>query len=256
METRYPHLISQGTRRNHQWPIVVSDRPVEADTPHVFVGPGLLAPSGSLTPRGRTRIDDAIAKLAAQAKARYCVVWGPHDCTYYHADGTCRPGRQPPHGDPEIDPALLARTPLALEDCWYVELPAGCDETHICIVRQGDFVEITPGEPILVADFNTPWPDADPPLAKFRDEDGRWKLPFTLRGVTVTHADGDVLYGPIQPRNGPERIILRSPWPQDVADAFDQLAGVKLPDSIHQAAWRAVDPMAYDMAHVGVLRAA
>ncbi|MFW2852697.1 hypothetical protein ACM61V_12330 [Sphingomonas sp. TX0543] len=106
------------------------------------------------------------------------------------------------------------------------------------MMRQGDFIEISPGEPILVADFNTPWPEAEPPPAHFREADGRWTLPFAPRAVTVTHADGGALHGSIQPRIGPERITLRSPWPQDVAEAFDRIAGVMLPDSIHQAAWR------------------
>lgn len=83
----YPHLISQGSRWNHRWPMVVSNDPVpDATTPHVFIGPSLLDAAGDLTPLGREHIDARVADMASRSQARYCVVWGPEDCTYYGAD--------------------------------------------------------------------------------------------------------------------------------------------------------------------------
>lgn len=252
----YPHLISQGPRRNYRWPIAIANAPITApSTPHVYAAPGMLDSAGQLTPQGRAKINAAIARLATGSKARYCVVWAEHDCTYYFADGSRRSGRRPPRGDLEANPADMDPTPLKLENVWYVELPEGFDENFICISRLGNFVEVTPGEPILVADFTTlggPWQDSTLKLKA----NGEWKLPFRLRGVQVTSAEGDALYGPIQPRNWSERTLLRDPWPEDLVTACDKIAGAPLPASVHEAAWRAVDPVHYDMVHVGILRAA
>jgi hypothetical protein len=255
----YPHVISQGVRQNHRWPMIVSNEPVTAPfavQEHVFVAPGIVDDAGSLTEAGRRMIVRRLVDLAKRSKASYCVVWSPTSCTWFERDGRHRDGLVPPQGN--LSNPWAGRDHVApVEWCWTIRLPDGGEWSHLCVRRiTRELVEITPGEPMILADFNEPAVEGLPdPAEGMLARDGSLIPPRTYRGQTVTGIRDDwQLLGPVQP--GDEGVVLRNPWPDDVRQACEKVAGMPLPRGLTDAAWRAVDPEHPDVTYVGVQKAA
>ncbi|PCG15760.1 hypothetical protein [Sphingomonas adhaesiva] len=249
----YPHVITQGLRQNHRWMLAVSNKKTDAPgvvEDFVFVGAGYVDDAG------RRAIVKRINGRARTSRARYCVVWSPDGCTWIEGDGMLREGKTPPLGN-SADPWANASQPATVEWCWTIELPKGAEWSHICVRRiDANLVEIAPGEPMVLADFNEPdVPGLPDPAAGLLGPDGKLVAPRTYRGQPVTGIrDEWTLLGPVQPQE--DGTFLRNPWPDDVADACDAIAGMSLPRRIHNAAWQAIYPNQTDVIYVGVLKAA
>ncbi len=255
----YPHIISQGIRQNQRSAMVVSNEPVPsafAVRDYVFASPGIVDDAGGLTEAGRRMIVRRLVDLAKRSKASYCVVWSPTSCTWFERDGKHRDGLVPPQGDLS-NPWTGRAQDAPVEWCWTIRLPEGGEWSHLCVRRiTRDLIEIAPGEPMMLADFNEPALEGIPdPAEGLLAPDGSLKPPRTYRGHIVTGVrDEWQLLGPVQP--GDEGVILRNPWPDDVRQACEKVAGMPLPRRLTDAAWRAIDPEHPDVVYVGVQKAA
>lgn len=256
----YPHVITQGPHRHSRWPVLVANHatPLAADEIYAFVGHGYLTPGGGLTQLGRDAILDEMAAKARASKGRYCIVWAADDCTFLHPNGEVRHGTIPPRGDLRVADAN-DQTPIQLEDVHHIELPPGDGgpfSRHLCVKRDGRYVQISLGDPMAIADFCDYEPD--PKLAaRCRDAAGNWKLPFVWRGVSVTatDCDGRILLGPIQPQGESGTIVLLDPWPEDFEAACRKIAASPIPRNVIDRAWKAINPTDPTMLEVGVLAA-
>lgn len=255
----YPHVITRGPHRHTRWPMLISNAPVASPREtYVFIGHGYMI-GDRLTDTGRRAILSGMQEKARKSKSRYCVVWSPHDCTYLDGQGGLRDGTMPPRGDMVTD--ANDQAPIRLEDVWTIALPPRRSgqpfSSHLCVRRIGPVVEISLGAPLVLADFCDDEPDATL-VAAHHDADGRWKLPFSFRGVTVTAtgADGRILYGPVQPQGEVPSIMLRDPWPEQLEAACHEVAGRRLSMDLIDKAWRTINPEDTTMNFVGVLQAA
>lgn len=255
----YPHLISQGVRRNRRSHMVVSNTPVPPSPTLkdlVFEAPGLVDGAGAITPLATRTVISRMSRLAKTTKASFCVVWSPTSCTWFERDGRHRDGFDPPLGD-VTDPWAGRHHDARVEWCWTIELPSEAEWSHLCVRRlDRDLVEIAPGEPMVLADFDQPTaPGLPDPAAGLLAADGSLKPPRTYRGQPVVGVrDEWKLLGPVQPAE--DGTILRNPWPDDVREACERIAGIPLPRRLTDAAWRAIDPEHPDVTYVGVLKAA
>ncbi|WP_230770230.1 hypothetical protein [Sphingomonas sp. Leaf4] len=255
----HPHLIHKGVRGNRRSAIVVSNGPVGRQSTArslVFEGRGLLDAHGGITPHGRDAILARLSHLARTSKASYCVVWSATECTWFERDGRTRNGCVPPYGHVS-DPWIGRDHDVRIEHCWTITLPQGSEWSHICVRRiDRDLVEISPGEPVVLADFDEPEvPGLPDPAADMLAPDGSLVAPRTYRGQPVTGIrDQWKLLGPVQPAE--DGVILRNPWPDDVREACERIAGGPLPRRLVDAAWRAIDPEHPEVTYVGVLKAA
>jgi len=255
----HPHLISQGVRRNRRSHMVISNEPVPPSSSLkslVFVGPGLIDDAGGLTSLATRTIVSRMSGLAKTSKASFCVVWSPASCTWFERDGGHREGFDPPVGD-VADPWTGRHHNAHVEWCWTIRLPSNAEWSHLCVRRlDSDLVEIAPGEPMVLADFNEPAVAGLPdPAAGMLSPDGSLHPPRTYRGQRVSGVrDEWKLLGPVQPAE--DGTILRNPWPDDVRDACERIAGIPLPRRLTDAAWRAIDPEHPDVTYVGVRKAA
>jgi hypothetical protein len=255
----YPHVITQGARRNGRSSIIVANEPLPEPQPgraYVHVGEGYANPDGSATELGRIAI---LKKMRAQAKiskARYCVVWGPTSCTWIDGMGVCREGISPPEGD-VAEPYYYDLLDMPMEPTSWIALPGTAEPTHLCIRRLDDhLVEIAPGEPIMLAAFDDPVAEGlRDPAERLLGPDGNLVQPETFRGQPVTgiRREWEIL-GPVQPYEGGQ--ILRNPWPDDVRRACEAVAGRRLPPRIVEAAWQILHPAAAGVVPKGVHEAA
>lgn len=256
----YPHVISKGMRRNRRSPIAVSnDSIADVDRSQAFEihRPGMLDERGDLTEHGRKVIIALVSKRAKMSKARYCVVWSADDCTWFDGDGRHRDGIRPPEGEMG-DPWLNVRHNAPVEWCWTMELPNGGEWSHLCVRRiDADLVEVAAGQPMTLANFDEPdLPHLVDPMRHLVDDDGRLKAPPLYRGQRTTGVrDQWILTGPVQPVDDYNEII-RNPWPDDVREACERIAGMQLPRRLTDAAWRAIDPEHRGITYVGVQKAA
>lgn len=239
----YPHIISQGVRLNYRHPVVVSNSEVIAPFTterYVFCGVGFLDASDTLTEHARSAITRSLSGAARISKGRYCVVWAPEECTWFDADGSHHDKNLPPTGD-LTNPWVGTHEPAQVEQCWSIELPAGGEWSHLCVRRiEHNLVEIAPGEPMVLADFNEfEIPSLPDPAAELLHSDGSLNAPPTYRGQPVTGVRDDwTLLGPVQP--GDDGIFLRNPWPDDIRQACETVAGMSLPKGLTDAAWDAI----------------
>jgi len=251
----YPHVVRRNGRRNLRWSIdLQSDEAHRAGQPSV-------APQepefkiDSLGPALRRTVLKGLVETARRCGEPACVVWGVHDCTWIDERGRTTDGNRPPSAE-IAENHLLESQDAVMEDVWTIRLPEGCAASHLCI-RHIDavLVEITPGEPFVLGSFfDLPRDGRHDPAAAMMSR-GRLKPPARFRGQPVTGVlDHWQVVGPVQPcRNG---AILRDPWPEDIRRACEEIAGRSLPERIHRAAWRALNPEDPTLNHVGVLKAA
>lgn len=253
----YPHVVEFRRGRNARHAVYLSnvDDPLAKWALYAFTDPRLLDEDGALLPVGRDLVLRGMQRETSGDPSRFCIVWGPHDCTYLMADGSTIEGRRPPSGEPmEVESYL--DTPVHLVDCRYVELPEGSACSHVCVVAlTRDRVEIASGSPIVLGRWDEPVPPGRfDPIAEHLDEDGHFVPPRTFRGLPVTGIDGDRILGPVQPDGQASHVV--EPWPDRVAEACRLIAGRALPDPVLAAIWRAVDPVQWDVNQVGIRLAA
>lgn len=248
----HPHVVRRNGRRNLRWSIET-----ELDGP-CALGPRTIvsAESGNLYgTASRAATLKALTTKARRTGESACVVWGPEDCTWIDERGRMTDGNHPPRGE-IADNHLLEHHDVVLEDVWTVKLPAGCTTSHLCIRRiDAVVVEITPGEPFVLGSFfDLPKGGRHDPSAAMMSR-GRLKPPARFRGQPVTGVrDHWQVVGPVQPSG--DGVFLRDPWPEEVRRACERIAGGPLPDRVHRAAWRALNPHDATINHVGVLEAA
>lgn len=254
----YPHMISRGPGGNLRWPISISNVRRTGTDAYKYVGRDYVGVDSGPTMAGRSAILQGISEGMGRTGHGRCVVWSATSCTYLLPDGTTREGRRPPTGTLVADDYEPDLPPLRVEDVWTLRLPPGCLRSHLCLKRRGDLVEIGGGEAMVVADLiDCPLPGLPDPFALRRADDGSWLLPFVHRGVQVTAVrNGAVLLGPVQMVRDDALRIMHDPWPAEVEEACQDLAGRALPRVMLDAAWRAIDPADPEMNHVGVLEAA
>lgn len=255
----YPHVITRGVRQNRRWAMSVTNEPTPSHVAihdYIFHGLGFVDGTGTVSARGRATVMAHFEKKASQSKANYCVVWSPTDCTWFDHDGGHRDGKRPPEGEMD-DPWLGRRHGAMIEWCWTIELPAGGEWSHLCVRRiDRDLVEVAPGEPMVLANFDEPVHEGvSDPADGMLAEDGSLAAPKFYRGQPVTGIREEwSLLGPVQAAD--DGVILRNPWPDDVRSACEQVAGMSLPRHLTDAAWRAIDPENPDIIYVGVQKAA
>lgn len=241
---QYPHIITRGIRQNCRWSISVANEPLAlhgAVHEYVFHGRGFLDQAGAVTAKGRNAVIDAFESIAIKSKASYCIVWSPSDCTWFDQDGGHRDGRHPPRGEVS-DPWLGRHHDALIEWCWTIELPPGGEWSHLCMRRiDKDLVEVAPGEPMVLANFDEPVRHGEPdPCGSMLAEDGSLIAPKTYRNQPVTGIRDDwILLGPVQAAD--DGLIIRNPWPDDIRKACETIAGMSLSCDLTDAAWRAID---------------
>lgn len=256
---QFPHVVSRGSRRDHRARMVVSNGPAPATSArkdYVFEGAGLVDEDGDLTPLGRRTIVTRMSELARTSRALYCVVWSAGECTWFESDGCHRDSCDPPRGF-VTDPWIGGRHDVEMERCDVFPLPADAGWSHLCVRRlDRDLVEIAPGEPLVLADFDEPEiPGLPDPAAGLLYPDGTLRVPGVYRGQLVTGVRDDwKLLGPVQPAD--EGAILRNPWPDEVRQACERIAEIPLPRAIVDAVWTAIHPDTPDVTRVALLRAA
>lgn len=253
----YPHVIEfrQGTNARHAVPLSNEHDAAAAWALYSFTDHRLLDGGGDLTPLGRDIVLRGMIARTDRDPARFCIVWGPHDCTFLMDDGVTVDGRKPPLGEP-VEPESYLGTPAELVDCRYVELPEGCAASHICIVGlTRRRAEIASGGPVTLGRWDEPVPPGrTDPLAGHYDADGGFTPPAIFRGHRVTGVRDDRILGPVQPDG--EASFVVEPWPGQVFEACRRLAGRDLPDDVLAAVWRAVDPVDWDVLQTGIRLAA
>lgn len=253
----YPHVIEFRKGRNARHAMFLSneDSTLSKWALYAFTDRCLLDAGGELLPAGREIILKGMQRETRRDPSRFCIVWGPHDCTYLMVDGSMVEGRKPPFGEP-MEAESYLDTPVDLVDCSYVELPDGSACSHICVVGlTRDRVEIASGAPIVLGLWDEPVPPGRiDPIAEHLDEEGGFVPPRTFRGQPVTGIDDDRILGPVQPDGRAFHVV--EPWPSQVAEACRLIAGRPLPDHVLAAIWRAVDPIQWDVNPVGIRMAA
>lgn len=256
----YPHVVSSiGTRRNRRWPVLMANGPVPDpnDGTWVITGSGTVGRDGAPTTVGRRALFRAIAERARTSRAHYGIVWDEHACTFFLADGSTVEGFNPPLSEGVPDEADFDPSPILYEPVWSVAL-TGRGPGYLCISREGRFVEVSAGARLVLADFRDFEPGGDQdPAANLRAPDGKWKTGGSWRGQPIYDIiDNGLVLGPVQPLEHGESIILRSPWPHQLEDACNQVAGRRLPKTVLNAAWAEVDSRGESLPVVDVLDAA
>jgi hypothetical protein len=258
----YPYVITSGSRDYRRKLMTLSNAPTElADGQSMtFACPDMLDADGALTASGRAAVFESVRECARRSRSHYCIVWSEQLCTWLDQDGTALAGTRPPRATETDVPQLYESTPITGEDCFVIELPgphAPHEPTHLCISHIGPkHVEIALGGPMILGMFQDPVrPGETDPVEPYLDDDGGLKPLTSFRGQPVTAIDRDewVIYGPIQP--DADGIILRQPFPAQVREACEKVAGMPLPREIHDRAWWAVRTDELDYAPVGVLEA-
>lgn len=253
----YPHAVEfrTGVNARHAIFLANEENPLAEWALYGFVDPRLLDATGTLTSIGRSIVLDGMIRETRGTPRTFCIVWGARDCTFLMPDGTTCEGRKPPRGAP-MEPESYSGTPADLVDCRYVELPPGSAASHACIVRlTRDRVEIASGTPCVLGCYTEPTPPGrTDPFEGMLDENGMLHPPARFRGQPVTGVTEDHILGPVQPDGAVSFVV--EPWPDQVFDACRRIAGRDLPREILDAAWRAVDPIRWDVLQVGIRLAA
>ncbi|HYI39001.1 MAG TPA: hypothetical protein VE053_01645 [Allosphingosinicella sp.] len=256
----YPYIVSSiDTRRNRRWPVLMANGPVPEpnDGTWVIAGSGTVGRDGTPTAVGRRALFRAIAERARTSEAHYGIVWNEHACTFFLADGSTVEGLNPPLGEGVPEEPGYDSSPILCEPVWSVAL-RGRGPGYLCISRAGRFVEVSAGARLVLADFRDFAPGGDQdPAAALRTPEGKWKTGGSWRGQPIYDIiDNGLVLGPVQPLEHGESIILRSPWPHQLEDACNQVAGRRLPKAVLNAAWAEVDSRGESLPLVDVLDAA
>lgn len=232
MTRAYPHLVTRGARGPVRWSLRIANAPVRSidpEGPLTFIGAGMLDRRGDLTPHGRDVVSTRIRAEALAAGRERCVVWASEACTWFGPDGVELAGVNPPEATVTYNAHLYATLDLACEECTAFEMPSASMHSHLCVMRIGPrHIEIAPGERIALGVFDDPVPPRQrDPAAGLLDGEGRLAPPERWRGQPVHGVESDVMIvGPVQPCA--DGIILRDPWPFEVCEAAERIAGCAL----------------------------
>jgi hypothetical protein len=241
----YPHVVRKNGRRD-AWrsQIRIEAGPAQAvvDAKITLIHPEPFDHRGDLTARGRELLLQAAARAAIDGGPSVCFVWGPDSCTFVGPTGELRESNHPPLVKPFYVQLGIKLPPLPLERCFSIALPAenGTDERFLCAQRVGRLVEIVEGEHMVLGHLPDDEIPADSAGMELPDEQILRLLPKTYRGAEITgYLCGGIL-GPVQPAELAEPIVLNDPWPHEVAQACEEVAGHPLPANIIEVVWDAV----------------
>jgi hypothetical protein len=156
--------------------------------------------------------------------------------------GELRDSDRPPLATPFYVQLGAKLPPLRLERCFSIPLQAenGSDDRFLCAQRIGRLVEIVEGEHMVLGHLPDDEIPTDSAGMELANEQVLRLLPKTYRGAEITgYLCGGIL-GPIQPAELAQPIILNDPWPHEVAQACEEVAGYSLNPQITDAVWEAV----------------
>ena len=236
----HPHIVTLGERRLGRIDVTVSNAPIagiSGDSSFAVFAMGVVDAAGRLTPEGRRLVLEKSIAHAKASRLPRCVVWALDDCTWIDREGTHFDGPSPAAGETTMNPWRYDDMPLTAEACRTIALPDGCRHPHLCIVPiDRRRVEIVGGEHLFLGTFDEPVPDGErDPARRFLADDGTFVPPRRFRGQPVVEVDGWTLYGPVQPVD--VGTVLRDPFPQQVAEACERVAGRPLDDDLLHRAW-------------------
>jgi hypothetical protein len=256
--TGFPHLIIRADNRNAKWFVGLANEPSAFDPHTLFcvVGEGYADAWGNITGIGRAKLVDLVKERITRTAEHICIVWSKADSTYLDACGSEISGTRPPVGEAMVVDDGTANAKMLIQSVAYVTLPSGTGPSHLCVEQCGPFVHICQGAPLLLADFRDA-PCAEDQPRHLMNRDGTWPSPLLYRGVRVERVDpGPVFWGPVQPIPNAPSITLRDPWPEQLAEACQDLAERALQADVLDAAWRAIHPEHPDLVRADVREAA
>jgi len=241
----YPHIVRNGGRRS-TWrsgvEISLGRASAQFDVRIRLTHPEPFDAQGNLSAPARKLLLDAAVGEAAGREGSLCIAWAPDSCTFVGPQGRLRDSDLPPAVKPFYVQFGATLPPLKLERCFSVALDDDDPENErfLCAQRIGRLVEIVEGEHMILGHL----PDDDIPT----DHDGMAlpdaevlrRLPKTYRGAQITGYICGGILGPVQPAELAQPIVLNDPWPDEVAEACEHVAGYRLPDEAIDAVWVAV----------------
>ncbi len=243
--SEYPHVVRKNGRRGarrREIEIEIGRAYAQVNARISLSHPEPFDTRGNLTAGARKLLLEAGACAAIEDGDSLCFVWNAESCTFVGPTGELRDSDLPPVGKPFYVELGAKLPPLRLERCFSIALAAdsGIDERFICAQRIGRLVEIVEGEHIILGDLPEHEIPTDADGWPLPDEVILHRLPKTYRSAQITgYVSGGIL-GPVQPAELADPIVLNDPWPHEVAQACEQVAGYPLPASITDAVWQAV----------------
>lgn len=241
----YPHIVRKSGRRS-TWrsgvEISLGQAGAQIDAKVRLAHPEPFDAQGNLSAPARKLLLDAIVGEAAGRVESLCIVWAPDRCTFVGPQGRLRDSDLPPTVKPFYVRLGANLPPLKLERCFSVPLgdEDSENERFLCAQRVGRLVEIVEGEHMVLGHL----PEDDNPTdhhgMALPDAEVLRRLPKTYRGAQITGYICGGILGPVQPAELAQPIVLNDPWPDEVAQACEQVAGYRLPDHVIDAVWQAV----------------
>lgn len=243
--SEYPHVVRKNGRRGarrREIEIEIGRACAQVDARICLSHPEPFDTRGNLSAGARKLLLEAAACAAVNEEDCLCFVWSADSCTFVGPTGEQRDSDLPPVGKPFYVELGAKLPPLRLERCFSIELAteSGPDERFICAQRIGRLVEIVEGEHMVLGDLPEQEIPTDAGGWPLPDEVILRRLPKTYRSAQVTGYICGAILGPIQPAELAAPIVLNDPWPHEVAQACEQVAGCPLPAQITDAVWEAV----------------
>jgi hypothetical protein len=241
----YPHVVRKSGRRS-AWrteiEISVGRPDAQIGARIILTHPDLFDTQGNVSVSARELLLDAAAEAAGNGEPPLCVVWSPDSCTFVGPQGRLRDSDHPPSVKPFNVRLGATLPPFKLERCFSVALrdKGAAIERFLCAQRIGRLVEIVEGEHMVLGDLPEDEIPVDAEGMALPDAEILRRLPKTYRGAEITGYICGGILGPVQPAELAEPIVLNDPWPHEVAQACEQVAGYALADTIIDALWRAV----------------
>jgi len=244
-DSEYPHVVRKNGRRGarrREIQIDIGRADAQVGARISLTHPEPFDTRGNLTAGARKLLLEAAACAAVEEEGCLCFVWSADSCTFVGPTGELRDSDLPPAGKPFYVQLGAKLPPLRLERCFSIALAAesGADERFICAQRIGRLVEIVEGEHIILGDLPEHEIPTDSEGWHLPDEVILRRLPKTYRGAQITGYISGGILGPVQPAELANPIVLNDPWPHEVAQACEQVAGYPLPAQITDAVWEAV----------------
>jgi hypothetical protein len=240
----YPHIVRKGGRRSI-WrsgvEISLGHARAQIDAKIRLTHPEPFDAQGNLSTLARKLLLDAAVGKAAGREESLCIVWAPDSCTFIGSQGQLRDSDLPPTVKPFYVRFGANLPPLKLERCFIVALDDEDSEHQrfLCAQRIGPLVEIVEGEHMILGHL----PDDDIPTDQhgvaLPDAEVLRRLPKTYRGAQITGYICGGILGPVQPAELAQPVVLNDPWPDEVAEACEHVAGYRLPDQVTDAVWEA-----------------
>jgi hypothetical protein len=241
----YPHVVRKNGRRSawrSQIQVEVGPADAQVNARVRLAHPEPFDARGDLTAGARELLLAAAARAAIEGGLSACFVWGADSCTFVGPTGEPRDSDHPPLVKPFYVQLGAKLPPLRLERCFVIALPSekGAEERFLCAQRIGRLVEIVEGEHMVLGHLPDDEIPSDSDGMEVPDEQVLRLLPKTYRGAQITgYLCGGIL-GPVQPAELAQPIILNDPWPHEVAQACEEVAGHPLALDIIEAVWDAV----------------